>query len=141
MLSRSRSNLAAGAGVRVTRRDDRSRANHHDAAGETSGKTSGLSSTFRRRPPIPVKKRATAESARRVESHRHADLVERDYELQDVLDVLAARLQAIEHITTREHDDRLSVIEADAAPYALAFFLEIQRLDAAVIGRRRRRVR
>jgi hypothetical protein len=72
--------------------------------------------------------------------YRTADLVARDYELQDVLDAVAARLRAIEHVRTPDHDDRLSEIEAEAAPYALAFLYEIGRLDELVIKSARRSV-
>jgi hypothetical protein len=72
--------------------------------------------------------------------NRHADLVERDYELQEVLDRTRAMLQTIAHIRTPEHDDLLSEIEAAAKPYALAFVHEIARLDALVVrGMRRQR--
>lgn len=67
-----------------------------------------------------------------------ADSVGRDYELQDVLDDVDARLKSIENIRTREHDDHLAVIQAIAAPYALALVHEIHRLDELVIGLRRR---
>lgn len=53
----------------------------------------------------------------------------RDPELEDVLQDLEARLAAIATIRTREYDDKLAVVEAYAAPYALAFLHEIRRLD------------
>lgn len=143
MRTTSRNSLAAGAEVRIARRIDRSRVpNHHEAtiqtsAGGTSGRTYGHSPALRhRRPPIPHKLRAT--SAAHL-GHPHADLVGRDYALQDVLDRIAAGLKAIEHIKTPEHDDRLSLIEAEAAPYALALFHEIRRLDGLLIRKQQRR--
>jgi hypothetical protein len=56
----------------------------------------------------------------------------RDHALADVLDDIARRLASISHICTRDYDDALVLVEAFAAPYALAFFHEIQRLDALV---------
>lgn len=111
MRMRSRSRLAAGAEVRIARRIDRSRVpNHHEAtiqtsAGGTSGRTYGPSRALRhRRPPIPHKPRATSAP---YTGYPHADLVGRDYALQDVLDRIAAGLKAVEHIKTPEHDDRV----------------------------------
>jgi hypothetical protein len=145
MLTRSRSSLAAGAGVRITRRTDRSRVSNRHAtqtlqtsAGEPSGRTYGPSPALRhRRPPIVHKKQR--QRRRPSPGYRHADLVGRDYELQDVLDRIAADLQAVEHIRTPEHDDRLTLIEAELAPYALALFYEILHLDGLLIGKHRRR--
>lgn len=66
----------------------------------------------------------------------------RDPELEDVLRDLEQRLQEIEHIHTREYDDKLAVVEALAAPYALAFLHEIRRLDdMLLVGRRRKKRR
>lgn len=62
----------------------------------------------------------------------------RDPELEDVLRDLEEQLQEIEHIRTREYDDKLAVVEALAAPYALAFLHEIRRLDDMLLARRRR---
>lgn len=57
---------------------------------------------------------------------------ERDPELGDVLEEVSRRLKALESIRGRERDDALVLVEAYAAPYALAFFHEIERLDALV---------
>lgn len=93
-----------------------------------------------RRPPSRRTRRPISEF--RAIEHPHAELVGRDYELQDVLSRIAASLGTAEQIgTPEEHDERLSSIEAEAAPYVLALLLEIQRLDAIVINLRRRRVR
>lgn len=86
-----------------------------------------------RRPPFPFKHRLRKPRVA-PSDYRTADRVGRDYELQDVLDGLAASLKAIGHITTPEHDERLSVIEAEIGPYALAFAYEINRLDGLVTG-------
>ncbi|MEK6373214.1 MAG: hypothetical protein AABO58_11005 [Acidobacteriota bacterium] len=52
---------------------------------------------------------------------------------------LEERLAAIEqHVRTRGYDDQLAVVEALAAPYALAFLYEIRRLDALLRPRSRR---
>jgi hypothetical protein len=67
-----------------------------------------------------------------------ARTLRRDPELEDVLEDLEKRLAEIEHVRTREYDDQLSVVEALAAPYALAFLHEIRRLDALLFKRRRR---
>lgn len=56
----------------------------------------------------------------------------REYELQDVLEDLGARLTRIEDVCGREHDDRLAEIEAVAGPYALAFYYEILRLEKLI---------
>jgi hypothetical protein len=71
-------------------------------------------------------------------SRRAAD-ERRDPELEDVLTDLEERLAAIEHVRSREYDDQLSVVEALAAPYALAFLHEIRRLDALLRERQRSR--
>lgn len=63
----------------------------------------------------------------------------RDPELEDVLRDLETRSANIEHIRTRDYDDDLAVVEALAAPYALAFLHEIRRLDRMLLRRRRRR--
>jgi hypothetical protein len=63
----------------------------------------------------------------------------RDPELEDVLTDLEERLAAIEHVRSRAYDDQLSVVEALAAPYALAFLHEIWRLDALLRKRQRSR--
>lgn len=68
---------------------------------------------------------------------RGAETVARDPELEDVLVDLEDRLRAIEHVRTREYDDHLAVVEALAAPYALAFLHEIRRLDRLVLKLRR----
>lgn len=70
-----------------------------------------------------------------------AAALRRDPELEDVLRDLEARLADIAHIKTREHDDKLAVVEALAAPYALAFLHEIRRLDDMLLARRRRKKR
>ena len=57
---------------------------------------------------------------------------ERDPELGDVLEEVGRRLSAIESVRGRERDDALVLVEAYAAPYALTFFHEIERLDALV---------
>lgn len=71
-------------------------------------------------------------------SHRSA-AVRRDPELEDVLIDLEERLAAIEHVRSRQYDDQLCVVEALAAPYALAFLHEIRRLDALLRKRQRSR--
>jgi hypothetical protein len=70
-----------------------------------------------------------------------AAALRRDPELEDVLADLEERLREIEHVRTREYDDKLAVVEALAGPYALAFLHEIRRLDNMVRRRQRRRAR
>ena len=70
---------------------------------------------------------------------RSAAILRRDPELEDVLRELEARLAEITHIRTRDYDDKLSVVEALATPYALAFLHEIRRLDTVLLRRHRRR--
>jgi hypothetical protein len=73
----------------------------------------------------------------------------REHELQEVIAGIEARLAEIKRTKTREYDDKLAVIEADAAPYALAFVYEIRRLEhllarqqiTARLGKMRRRNR
>ena len=49
------------------------------------------------------------------------------------------RLATIEqHVRSHDYDDKLAVVEALAAPYALAFVYEIRRLDALLVGTRPR---
>jgi hypothetical protein len=52
----------------------------------------------------------------------------REFELQQVIADIGRRLATIARIRTREHDD-LDVIEAAAAPYALALYYEVRRLE------------
>jgi hypothetical protein len=70
-----------------------------------------------------------------------AAALRRDPELEDVLRDLEGRLEEIAHIRTREYDDKLAVVEALAAPYALAFLHEIRRLDSMLLKRRKRALR
>lgn len=70
-----------------------------------------------------------------------AAALRRDPELEDVLRDLEERLAEIAHVRSREYDDKLSVVEALAAPYALAFLHEIRRLDGMLLARRRKRQR
>lgn len=70
-----------------------------------------------------------------------ASALRREPELEDVLRDLEARLAEIAHIRTREYDDKLAVVEALAAPYALAFVYEIRRLDELLLKRRKRAAR
>jgi hypothetical protein len=70
---------------------------------------------------------------------RGAAALRRDPELEEVLADIEERLAAIAHVRTREYDDQLAVVEALAAPYALAFLHEIRRLDAMLLKRRKRR--
>ena len=67
-----------------------------------------------------------------------AETLRRDPELEEVLQDLEGRLAEIEHIRTRDYDERLAVVEALAAPYALAFLHEIRRLDEMRCKLRRR---
>ncbi|HEX6641521.1 MAG TPA: hypothetical protein VF215_10440 [Thermoanaerobaculia bacterium] len=60
-------------------------------------------------------------------------MLRRDPELEDVLTDLEEQLAAIEHVRSRDYDDKLAVVEALAAPYALAFLHEIRRLDALLL--------
>lgn len=53
----------------------------------------------------------------------------RESELYEVIAAIEARLAGIAHIRTREYDDNLDAIEAQAGPYALAFLYEIRRLE------------
>lgn len=71
-------------------------------------------------------------------ARRAAAALRRDPELEEVLADFEERLRAIEHVRTREYDDTLAVVEALAAPYAIAFLHEIRRLDGMVLKRRRR---
>ena len=85
------------------------------------------------------KGRVVRRGGRRVTTARDANAaLRRDPELEDVLRDLEARLQAIAHVRTREYDDKLAVVEALAAPYALAFLHEIRRLDAMVFQQKKR---
>jgi hypothetical protein len=58
-----------------------------------------------------------------------------------VLDDLGTALASVSHIRTREYDDRLAVIEARIAPYALAFYYEIRRLTKRVVRANAERLR
>lgn len=58
----------------------------------------------------------------------------REHELELVLAGIAAELEAIDRLNGPEHDIALARVEALAAPYALAFIYEIQRLDALRCG-------
>ena len=72
--------------------------------------------------------------------HR-AEILRRDPELEGVLKDLEMRLTGISEVRTRDYDDKLAVVEAVAAPYALAFLHEIRRLDKLLCklpGRRRK---
>jgi hypothetical protein len=53
----------------------------------------------------------------------------REFELQQVIADIGRRLATIASIKTREYDDHLDVIEAAAAPYALALYYEVRRLE------------
>jgi hypothetical protein len=53
----------------------------------------------------------------------------RDPELAVVLDLFASRLSEVEMLGPSERDTARNAIEADAAPWVLAFLYEIQRLD------------
>ena len=63
----------------------------------------------------------------------------RDPELEDVLRDLEERMAAIAQVRGRAYDDQLAVVEALAAPYALAFLHEIRRLDTLLRRRRKHR--
>lgn len=62
----------------------------------------------------------------------------RDPELQGVLTDLEERLADLESGRRRTYDVKLAVVEALAAPYALAFLHEIRRLDVLLRRCRRR---
>lgn len=65
----------------------------------------------------------------------HAAALRRDPELADVLADIQERLRDIEqHVRTPEYDEKLAIVEAHAAPYALAFLHEIRRLDKMLLG-------
>lgn len=55
----------------------------------------------------------------------------RDPELATVFDTVDQRLRDIETLRGPAYDLALAWVEAFAAPYVLAFFYEIQRMDAA----------
>lgn len=68
----------------------------------------------------------------------------REFELQQVMTDIAKRLARLDRVRTREHDDHLGVVEGVAAPYALALFYEVRRLETLLrkvrLLRRARRV-
>lgn len=53
----------------------------------------------------------------------------REFELQQVMAEIGRWLAAISRINTREYDDHRDVIEAAAAPYAIALYYEVRRLE------------
>ncbi len=61
----------------------------------------------------------------------------RDPELTEVLNEIARRISANIVPPTGDARDALTKVEMYAAPYALAFFYEIQRLDALITRLRR----
>ena len=61
---------------------------------------------------------------------------ERDPELGAVLTEVSRRLAALETTSSDERDRALVFIEAYAGPYAIAFFYEIERLEALIATRR-----
>jgi len=143
MRTRSRSSLAAGAGGRFAHRragfQHISREARHTAITHATGATTTGNRTF------PAARRHQRPPIRR---HRQrADLLGRDYELQDVLDACERDLKAIGLIDGPERDEQLAVAEAAAAPWVLALVGEIWRLERIIIRsqrrdtRRRRRVR
>lgn len=60
----------------------------------------------------------------------------RECELREVISEIEARLSEIQRIRTRDYDDKLAVIEADAAPYVIAFVYEIRRLEQLLARQR-----
>jgi hypothetical protein len=68
-----------------------------------------------------------------------AAALRRDPEIEDVLAGLEAQLREMEHARTGRYDDKLAIVEALAAPYALVFVHEIRRLDDLVLKRHSRR--
>ncbi len=64
----------------------------------------------------------------------------REHELQEVIQDVEKRLAAIARIRTPEYDDKLSQVEAAAAPYVIAFLYEIRRLETLLAGVQQRRI-
>jgi len=64
-----------------------------------------------------------------VPRHHRAVVYGRDAELRAVIFDIEERLARIQDVRTREFDDQLAAIEAVAAPYALAFLVELRRLE------------
>jgi hypothetical protein len=75
--------------------------------------------------------------AQRAACRKTSASFEREPELEEVIVDLERRLTEIEPITTRDYDDRLAVVEALAAPYAIAFLYEIRRLDDVLVDTER----
>lgn len=61
---------------------------------------------------------------------------QRDPELAEVLDAVAGRLARVARLRGDVRDTALGSIEDFAAPYALAFFYEIERLEKLLGGKR-----
>ena len=56
--------------------------------------------------------------------------LDREYELQEVLQLMEKRLAGLARIrTAAEYDEQLDALEAVAGPYAIAFVYEIRRLE------------
>jgi len=81
----------------------------------------------------PQKRRCPAAPRKGRPLRATSALLRREPELEEVIVDLERRLTAIEPITTRDYDEQLTVIEALAAPYAIAFLYEIRRLEAVFL--------
>lgn len=113
----------AGAGVSLSaRRKDRRRA-HAPISGDMTG---SIASTLRhQRSPVHL-------------DRLNEPAFGREAELQEVLDDLEARLASIGGIGIPDvFEEKLAAIEAVAAPYAIALFYEIRRLEKFLLLRRR----
>jgi hypothetical protein len=56
----------------------------------------------------------------------------RDSEVAELLQAIRQRIEALEAIRGPERDEALVLVEAYAAPYALALFYEVNRLDSLI---------
>lgn len=68
-------------------------------------------------------------------SNRSQIPVDRDPELDDVLRIIRERLAAVDREFGPERDARWQDVETFAAPYALAFLYEIERLEGMLSQR------